>query len=61
MSVTSLIDLIGCCCQFILGIQVRNILKIINAIEIENPQDKEWNYWLACVQAAIDQELNIIG
>lgn len=28
-SVTSLIDFIGCCCQLILGIHVKNILNII--------------------------------
>ncbi|MBI2344441.1 hypothetical protein HYV10_00005, partial [Candidatus Dependentiae bacterium] len=40
---------------------VKNILTIINAIDIGNLQDKEWRYWLNCVQAAIDQEPNIIG
>lgn len=40
---------------------VKNILTIINAVDINNIQDKSWLFWLECVQAAIDQEPNMIG
>ncbi|MBP9764965.1 hypothetical protein KBD08_01380 [Candidatus Babeliales bacterium] len=40
---------------------VRNILQIINSVDIGNKQDKSWLFWLDCMQAAIEQEPNIIG
>ena len=40
---------------------VKNILKIINAIKIATETDEKWIYWLACIQAAIDQEAHIMA
>ena len=40
---------------------VKNILKIINTVNVGSKIDKEWNYWLTCIQAAIDQEKDIIA
>src|SRR3990167_6475742 len=37
---------------------VKNILKIINAIKINSDTD-EWNSWLSCIKAAIEQENDI--
>lgn len=40
---------------------VKNILAIINNVHIGSNQDPEWNYFLQCIQSAIDQEPNIIA
>ncbi len=39
---------------------VGDILKIINAIQIES-KTQAWHDWVLCVQAAVDQEINIIA
>jgi len=39
---------------------VKNILKIINATKIDS-DTPEWNSWLNCIQAAIDQEHDIVA
>ena len=40
---------------------IKNILNIINTIKIGAAADENWIYWLACVQAAIDQEAQIVA
>lgn len=40
---------------------VKNILQIINNVQVGDEKDSEWIYFLKCIQSAIDQEPNIIA
>lgn len=39
---------------------VKEILKILYSIK-QSPEDPGWQHWLACINAAIEQEFTILG